>query len=324
MALEFLLVVLFVFVPISALEFDFIIIGGGTSGLVVANRLSELPHITVAVIEAGSSVYNNPNVTDVDKFTLALGTEIDWNYKSVNQKHADGRTIAYHGGKALGGTSTINGMTYVRAEKSQIDSWETIGNEGWNWESLLPYYKKAEQFVIPSTAQVEAGASYIPAYHEESGPLKVGYPYGLLNGSFVDSVERAWDKLGISHIPDANGGHVRGFTVWQSTLDRDANIREDAARAYYYPIQSRPNLHVFLNTSANKIIWKDSAEVVANGVGITSQNGTFSVLGARKEVIISTGSLRSPAILELSGIGNPRLDRCFDSSKHSLHSQSPQ
>jgi hypothetical protein len=94
----------------------------------------------------------------------------------------------------------------------------------------------------------------------------VGHPYGLLNGSFVGDVEAAWNKLCIPHVPDANGGNVRGFTIWQSTLDRDANIREDAARAYYYPIQSRLNHHVFLNTVPNKIVWRDSAEVVADGI----------------------------------------------------------
>ncbi len=79
-------------------------------------------------------------------------------------------------------------------------------------------------------------------------PLKVGYSYVLLNGSFHETVESTWQALGIPHTPDANGGHVRGFTVWQSTLDREANVREDAARAYYYPFQSRPNLRVYLNT----------------------------------------------------------------------------
>lgn len=295
----------FLWPQISALEFDYIIIGGGTSGLAVANRLTELSTISVAVVEAGDSVINNPNVTDTDKFTLAIGTDIDWQYESVAQKDADMRIIAYHGGKALGGTSTINGMTYIRAEKAQIDAWEAIGNEGWNWDSLLPYYKKSEQFAIPTVAQLTAGASCVAGYHGERGPLKVGYPYSSINGSFVDDVETAWSTLDISHTPDANGGHVRGFTVAPQTLDRDANVREDAARAYYYPVAARPNLRVLLNTTVSRIIWKNCVEVVADGVEIRSPNGTLSVLKTRKEVIVSAGALRSPSILELSGIGNP-------------------
>lgn len=196
-------------------------------------------------------------------------------------------------------------MTYVRAEKAQIDTWEAIGNAGWNWETLLPYYKKSEHFDTPTAAQLAAGASYVPADHGVDGPLRVGYPYQLINGSLYGQVEQAWGSLGIPPNPDANGGSVRGFIVWQSTLDRDANVREDAARAYYYPIEGRSNLRVFLNTTANRIVWEDGDEVVANGVEITSSNGTVSTLSARKEVIVSAGSLRTPAILELSGIGNP-------------------
>ena len=98
--------------PSRALAYDYIIIGGGTCGLTVANRLSELPNVTVAVIEAGASVLNNPNVTNVDDFTVALGTPIDWQYKSTNQTYAVGQQITYHSGKALGGSSTINGMLF--------------------------------------------------------------------------------------------------------------------------------------------------------------------------------------------------------------------
>jgi choline dehydrogenase-like flavoprotein len=201
---------------------------------------------------------------------------------------------------------TISGMTYVRAEKAQIDSWEGLGNPGWNWDNLFPYYLKSESFDIPTPAQIDAGASYIAADHGKSGLLKVGYPYGLLNGSLHETVIETWANLSIPHNLDVNGGSVRGFTVWQSTLDRDKNVREDAARAYYYPFQDRPNLHVFLNTTANRITWQNCKGAVADGVEVTYQNGTIGTLVARKEVILSAGSLRSPAILELSGVGNPR------------------
>jgi choline dehydrogenase-like flavoprotein len=98
--------------PTLAFEYDYVIIGGGTCGLTVANRLSELPNVTVAVVEAGASVLNNPNVTNVDDFTVALGTPIDWQYESTNQTYAAGQKIEYHSGKALGGSSTINGMLF--------------------------------------------------------------------------------------------------------------------------------------------------------------------------------------------------------------------
>jgi choline dehydrogenase-like flavoprotein len=107
-----LLAALLISSPTSAFEYDYIIVGGGVCGLTVANRLSELPNVTVAVIEAGGSVLSNPNVTNVDDFTVALGTPIDWQYESTNQTFAAGQKIAYHSGKALGGSSTINGMLH--------------------------------------------------------------------------------------------------------------------------------------------------------------------------------------------------------------------
>jgi choline dehydrogenase-like flavoprotein len=198
-------------------------------------------------------------------------------------------------------------MTWVRGEQAQVDSWGTIGNEGWSWDELFPYYKKSEDFTIPSPPQLAAGASYDPADHGEGGPLKVGYPYDLQNGSLHDSVETAWKSLGIPPILDANGGDVRGFIVEQRTVDRDANVREDAARAFYYPFQNRSNLYVFLNTTATKVVWKSNeGDATADGVEVTSLNGTLSTIKARREVILSAGSLRSPTLLELSGVGNPR------------------
>ncbi|KAF7878799.1 hypothetical protein EAF04_000002 [Stromatinia cepivora] len=294
-----------------ALAYDFVIIGGGTSGLVIANRLSEIPNITVAVIEAGFSVLNNTNVSRVDGFTLGLNTPIDWQYETINQTYAGGRSVEYNAGKALGGTSTINGMTYVRAPSQQIDSWGQLGlgNTGWNWSTLYPYYKKSESFTIPTHFQRAAGASYIPAFHGENGPLKVGYACDLNNGSLFSQVGSAWETLGVQRNQDINGGNVTGYMVGPSTLDREKNVREDAARAYYYPIQGRSNLHVFLNTTARRIAWGSNlgATYTASGVEVLNSNGEIEVINATREVIVSAGSIRSPAILELSGIGNPKI-----------------
>ncbi|KAI1085603.1 putative GMC oxidoreductase [Whalleya microplaca] len=287
--------------------FDYVIAGAGTCGLVLANRLSEDPDIRVAVIEPGDDVRNNPNVTDVSAFTVALGTEIDWQYTTTPQLGAGNRSIAYHAGKAIGGTSTINGMTYIRGDKAEFDAWEILGNDGWNWEALYPYFKQVEQFSPPTTAQAAAGATFNVDYHGETGSMKTGYPFRLLNGTFHEMAQQAWDSLGYPFNSDVNSGDVRGFDIWPQTLDRDANIREDAARAYYYSVESRPNLKIIKGT-VTRLAWTNSTsreDPYAEGIEYLTPEGQAVQVSAAKEVILSAGSLRSPLILERSGIGNP-------------------
>lgn len=154
-------------------RYDYIVVGGGTSGLVVDNRLSEDPSVSVAVIEAGDSVFDNMNVTSPTGYGKAFGNSLDWPYQSTSQKYAGNKTQTLRAAKALGGTSTINGMTYLRAEDSQIDAWQKLGNNI-SWDSLLPYYKRSEYFQVPTAAQESMGASYDPALHRFIGPLAVG------------------------------------------------------------------------------------------------------------------------------------------------------
>ncbi|KAF2502555.1 putative glucose oxidase [Lophium mytilinum] len=290
--------------------YDYIVVGGGTAGLVVANRLSENPHITVAVIEAGDSVFNNPNVTDTAAFGQALGTAIDWAYPAEPQKYASNRTLTYNSGKALGGTSTINGMTYIRPEAAQIDTWEKLGNDGWDWDSLWPYYKKSEKFQIPNAQQQDEGAAYNKDYHGFHGRLTVGWSTTLMGGEAHSILNETWQNVGLPYIADVNGGQLRGFSVWPFTLNNSVGgkgIRQDAARAYYYPFAAeRPNLHLYLNTVANKLLWNgDQDKNIATGVEITTVGGVVSNISATREVIVSAGSLRTPVFLEHSGIGNP-------------------
>ncbi|KAL5332470.1 hypothetical protein BJX70DRAFT_130147 [Aspergillus crustosus] len=291
-------------------QFDFVIVGGGTAGLAVANRLSEIPEITVAVVEAGKDEGKNPDVTSVEGFggSIGLNTHIDWLYHTTEQTHAGGRQLEYHSGKAWGGTSTINGMTYIRAESTQIDAWETVGNRGWNWASLWPYHLKSEHFETPTQAQLEAGASYVESYHGRTGPVKVAYQYGLHNGSFAAHVNQTWQTLGMPFNSDVSGGNLRGFFVWPQTLDREANVREDAARAHYYPVKTRSNL-VIIRGHVDRITWAETKghNAVGNGVQYTAPDGSVRTLYAKKEVIVAAGSIRSPAILELSGIGSPKI-----------------
>ncbi|KAK9413290.1 putative Glucose oxidase [Seiridium unicorne] len=292
--------------PLAACQdtYDYIIAGAGTCGLVVANRLSADPDITVLVIEPGLDQRINPNVTSVTGFLTAYNTSIDWAYTVVPQASLAGRDMQYHAGKAWGGTSTINGMTYLRGDRAEVDAWETLGNPGWNWDALWPHYKGVERFEVPTAAQVAAGASWNPSFHGLEGDLTTGYPFELYNGSLHETWRQTWEGLGFPWNDDANGGDIRGISIWPQTLDRDADTREDSARAFLHPVETRPNLKIIQGT-VKKLVWKegkDSCE--ADGVEYLTASGDSVVLKAQKEVILSAGALRSPLILESSGIGH--------------------
>lgn len=197
-------------------------------------------------------------------------------------------------------------MTYIRGDKAQFDAWQGLGNEDWTWESLYPYYLKAEKFTVPSTAQASAGATYDPEAHGEAGQVHTGFPFSFTNSSFHSVAAETWETLGYELIEDVNAGSVRGFSVWPQTLDRDQNIRFDAARAYYYAVEGRPNLTLIKGT-VKKITWADSkTAAVAEGVEYVAPDGKLVSIAAAKEVILSAGALRTPLILESSGVGNPR------------------
>jgi choline dehydrogenase-like flavoprotein len=301
---------------VCAASFDYVIVGGGPAGLIVANRLSANPNITVAIIEAGGSVYDNPNVTSLPKsiveFSPGIGTSIDWSYTSAPQKYTSNRTLPFTAGKALGGSTSIFGMTYLRAEKVQIDVWEELSNKGWNWDSMWPYYLAQEQLQIPNQEQEKNGASYEDSVHGFGGEVDVGFtPYLTGQGAF-DLIKETSENLRYPYNDDANNGTMRGTTTWPSMLKVEEKLREDAARAFYWPVaDSRPNLHVFLNTTATRIVWSTDVskdrQAVAIGVEAKSSDNVTKAIHATQEVIVAGGALRSPAFLEHSGIGNPEL-----------------
>ncbi|KAF2151624.1 GMC oxidoreductase [Myriangium duriaei CBS 260.36] len=295
--------------------FDYVVVGGGTCGLVVANRLSADPHITVAVIEAGNSQLNNASVSQVENYFTSLDTDIDWQYQSTSQQFTNNRTLTFQAGKALGGTSNINGATYVRAQKAQIDAWEQLGNSGWKWDALWPYYLKSENFTEPSLQQLEStGFTYNSDNHGYHGPLHTGITNLTMENQAHVILNMTAQAQQIPFNQDLNGGDIRGFSLFPSTVDATLNIRSDAARSYYQTIMHRPNLFVFENTVAHKLLWREdcSDSRSAAGVLVRHQNQTALTTIQAREVILSAGSLKSPIILENSGVGNPRILKLLD------------
>lgn len=200
-------------------------------------------------------------------------------------------------------------MTYIRPSSSQIDLWPSLGLE-LDWNKLFAFSKKGEHFQIPSPALTALGASYQSSAHGFSGPLTTCISPHMTTGDIHDVFNSTFKQLGIPPRHDFDGGELRGFGIQACTQDGIADIREDAARAYYYPVDSRQNLVIMANTTVTRILWStDSQEgsADASAAEVSSQNGEISTVYADREIVISAGAIRSPAILENSGVGNPSV-----------------
>lgn len=208
-------------------------------------------------------------------------------------------------------------MTYIRAHAAKIDAWVTLGNPGWNFASLLPYYLRSEAFTFPDEAPQDAGVSYDHAVHNQRGNVHTGYPLGFTTTSpYTMSVREAFKNLGVPHNVDSGGGNVYGISANPQTLDRELNICWGSVRAYLHPAaENRPNLKIIKGTG-RRITWVSAGEGTkqgtacrgkrAAGIEYIIKGGQAVLLTAKKQVILSAGSLRSPLLLEASGVGNPR------------------
>lgn len=198
-------------------------------------------------------------------------------------------------------------MTYLRGDRPEFDAWEQLGNKGWNWETMLKYYKKLEGFVAPEEWQVDAGATFDTDAHGTGGDIHTCFNPKLLNGSWHQATVDAWASLGVPTIHDVNAGSVRGFDVWPQTVDAATNTRWDAASAFYWPIRDQRANLALLNGTVNRLLWDENKsknqKARAAGVEYTSAKGETVQLRVRKQVILAAGALTTPLILESSGIG---------------------
>lgn len=202
-------------------------------------------------------------------------------------------------------------MTYIRGDSPQFDAWEQLGNKGWNWNTMLEYFKKLEGLIPPRKWQVEAGATLNTEFHGTGGDIHTCFNPGLLNSSFYDAAVQGWASLGYAKIKDANAGSVRGFDVWPQTIDAKTNKRWDAASAFYWPVyQKRKNLKL-INGTVTRILWDDKRKrqdkARAVGVQYTTASDAVVQITARKEIILAAGALNTPLILENSGVGQAAL-----------------
>jgi choline dehydrogenase len=262
------------------LNFDYIIVGAGSAGCVLANRLTEDPHTRVLLLEAGPRDTNLWIHVPLGYGKLFARTDVNWAYESEPEPALNGRRIFTPRGKVLGGSSSINGLVYIRGQPEDYDGW---GIPGWNFKSLLPYFRKSEN--------QSRGAN---EWHGAGGPLEVSdLPRHELCDAFIESAH----ALDIPRNDDFNGATQEGTGYYQATACRGR--RCSTATGYLRPAEKRPNLRVETNALATKVVFSGK-----QAVGVEyRRDGQPLTESASKEIILAGGAFNSPQLLELSGVG---------------------
>jgi choline dehydrogenase len=265
-------------------EFDYIIVGAGSAGCVLANRLTEDGSSTVLLIEGGGQD-NHIFMSMPSALALAMNIErANWNYESEPEPALDGRRITCPRGRVIGGSSTINGMVYIRGNPLDFEGWEEAGARGWAYRHVLPYFRRAE-------TREEGG----DAYRGSDGPLHTSY--GPLNNPLYKAFIEAGRQAGYPVTSDVNGAQQEGFGRMDRTVH--AGRRWSAARAYLDAARSRDNLTIWTDTLAERILFEGK-----RAVGLLCSQGSARFRPrARREVIVAAGAVNSPQLLKLSGIG---------------------
>lgn len=273
-------------------RFDYVIIGAGSAGCVLTSRLSEDPNTSVCVLEAGPSDWH-PYIHLPAGFIKTFHMKsINWAYQQEVGRYTGGRSIYAPRGKTLGGSSSINGHIYNRGQRMDFDTWAQMGNRGWGYADVLPYFKRLEKRVGEGEALYRGReGSLTVTTMEWRDPLCEAFMEGAVS-------------LGIPRNPDYNGKTQEGVSYCQRTIDR--GLRVSGATAFLKPAMKRPNVHVHTHAHATEIIFEGKRAV---GVRYMKggHGGTPVEVRANKEVILSGGTYNSPQLLQLSGIGSPDL-----------------
>lgn len=271
------------------MEYDFIIVGAGSAGCLLADRLSESGQHQVLLIESGKSDWH-PYLKMPGAYLKNFRTTRDWGFWSEPQQHLNQRKIYLPRGKTLGGSSSTNAMAYVRGNRRDYDHWSSLGNSGWSFEEVLPYFLKSE-----FNEQME---SLDDGYHSQSGKLNVTFQERFRT-PFADAFVEAGMACGLPENIDFNGRHQEGIGRFQFTIKNGK--RHSAAAAFLAGARRRSNLSVLTNSTVARIVIDGQR---ATGVELVSSSHK-QLLSAQREVILSAGAFGSPQLLMLSGVGDP-------------------
>jgi choline dehydrogenase len=269
-------------------RFDYIIVGAGTAGCVLANRLSQDPSKQVLLLEAGKK--DNYFWIDIPVgYLYTIGNpRTDWCFETEAEPGLNGRSIGYARGKVLGGCSSINAMIYMRGQQSDFDHWAELGNRGWGWQDVLPIFRRSENY--------QHGAD---DFHGGNGEMRV--EERRVNWEILDAWRDAAEECGIPKIDEFNRGDNFGNAYFQ--MNQRNGKRWSAVRAFLDPIKDRANLTILTEASVRKICFDDNAaEPTATGVAVL-HGGHEHVFAANNEIILAAGAIASPQLLQLSGIG---------------------
>jgi len=266
--------------------FDFIVVGAGSAGAVVANRLSEDPRNRVLLLEAGPPVHHWSTIP-IGYAKLLHNAHVNWRYEAEPEAATDGRRLYVPRGRMLGGSSSLNGCAYVRGQAQDFDTWAQMGNSGWSYQDVLPFFKRMESYEGDGNE----------TYRGHDGPLRITNP--PVDLPLYRTIIEAAGEVGIEPAHDYNGASQDGIAMSQATIA--SGRRQSTAHCYLDPIRKRTNLRIVTGALAQSL--------VLNGrkcTGVRFAVGkTVHQADARLEVIVSGGSINSPQLLELSGIGQP-------------------
>ena len=285
-------------------SYEYIIVGAGTAGCLLANRLSEDPKVRVLLIEAGGPddwIWVHIPIG----YLYCFGNpKVDWGFATAPEKGLNGRSLGYPRGRVLGGCSSINGMIYMRGQARDYDLWRQTGCEGWAWDDVLPHFLKHEDQWAMSVDDFEGA-------HNRGGEWRVERP--RVRWRILDAWAEAAEQAGIPRVKDFNKGNNEGSSYFQ--VNQRSGVRWNTSKAFLRPALKRSNLSVLTNTMVERIIIEDRRVI-----GVMVKRRTFPLkLGVNRELILAAGAIGSPQLLQLSGIGpGERLRRLGIGVNHAL------